>query len=479
MKKWLVFLLIFCGMNALFAGEWGALRDYPSQTDSGVNGEKYLIHKVLKEEQIVVDLILDVRDVDKREKMEKMIWDSYYQWFAYPAQKIKEQEREEEFADILPLLNKEVSVRFSIDNPDIYIAVVDQDFVIQTCGEGAFGCYHAHSEYNPDIPIIYIARNDFRLKISKGLNYSKETIALHEIGHSLGLSDQYDLGKDATTHSVYHSTSPRRSIMRQSTKLTCDDADGIINLIDIARGTSRGGETGWRSLCRKSKDYYSHGKTLTNASYHIDFNQEDLTWTLMFQDNNGLQKYVSFRPETQKTMNPFSDIAETVLETDSFQRPVRAHLATGEDVYYSYGYDKKIRLVANQAKALLVEGWNQVRKKTRYSYIYGKKYEAYFGGDGEFKTFSAVYYPRKGGALSYEEGENFFERDRYVEMKFDGKRNLKDEFWSEASITPPAKPKNVSAERLDKVEMLFQAENTERAKQQLRSNLLKWYQKVK
>ena len=76
----------------------------------------------------------------------------------------------------------------------------------------------------------------------KSLFYS----LLHEIGHSIGLADQRSSSLD-NSDIIYATVQPRTSAMDNwTTRLTCDDADGMILLFDDALHISR---TDFSSLC--------------------------------------------------------------------------------------------------------------------------------------------------------------------------------------------------------------------------------------
>ncbi len=57
---------------------------------------------------------------------------------------------------------------------------------------------------------------------------SFEYLALHEIGHSLRLEDTYD--KEMPIKSGRYGSAAKDSIMKDSRRLTCDDADAIVNI---------------------------------------------------------------------------------------------------------------------------------------------------------------------------------------------------------------------------------------------------------
>jgi hypothetical protein len=62
-------------------------------------------------------------------------------------------------------------------------------------------------------------------------------ILIHEIGHALGLGDLYSGAYNADFE---YGSGIKKSVMNESAYgLTCDDADGLIGVMDLARGVSR------------------------------------------------------------------------------------------------------------------------------------------------------------------------------------------------------------------------------------------------
>ncbi len=481
----LLLLVILLAEGICFPASWGALVDYhqPSEKKGQEVGSRYLLRQILQGKPIVVNLVLEFEDKDKKEDLQKLIRQSYNQWFSYPAEVIRKQKRQSEFADVLPILNKGVNVQFSDKNPDIYVFVKNYKDIFKTCAGVGAGCYMFGQESNNFIPEIYIPKDNFFMQILTGFSFSKQRIALHEIGHSLGLSDQYATARDNNSHPVYRSSKPAESVMETRGSLTCDDVDGIINLIDITRKTTRGEDTGWRSFCKDSKDYYSHGKVLANSPYYIDFDKETEQWTLLTVDGENLQKEASFPMDLQAGVDPFFVSGEKIFRRDASNRPVRARTANGEEVYYSYVYDKKTRLVVRDGKAVLVEIWSPAWHNTKWRSFPGKQHEVYFGGDGKNRSLVAAFYKRHGGGLEYTEGKGFFVHDKTINVNFDKKREIEYEEWSGyedgTSAAPQAPTLPSAAKPTADLEDKIKKVNQRKKAEQLRKDLLKWYEKVK
>ena len=460
-----------------FSATWGLVSDYYEPVKEGKKsavGEKYLMRQILRGKPVVVKLMLKEEDEKKRNSVQKLIEDSYKEWFSYTAKLIRNQKRQTEFSDVLPILDRGIKVQFSAQERDIDFSVMSRKEVLAACDGLGAGCYFFGQKNNNFIPHIYIPKDSFPLNLLFGSSEFTEEAALHEIGHSLGLSDQYAFARDNNTHAVYHSSKPAESIMETNSSLTCDDADGIVNLIDITLGTSRGGDTGWRSFCKDSSDYYSHGKVLAASPYHIEYDAEIGKWILTSMQKGSLAVQNSFEMDLQTGIDPLSALQEKVLKKDASGRPVWARASTGENVYYSYIYDKKTRLVVRGGKVVLAEVWSLAWKNKKWRHFPGQQYEAYFGGDGKYRSMLATFYPKRGGELNYGEGESLLFPERVVSMLFDEKRALEYEEWMGFGMENRF---SNSDESFANLEAQIQAEQQERYIDDLRADLLKWFEK--
>lgn len=280
----------------VFGGEWGgfanldepiedAIQQTKSKMDhlglfpvssSGPNLSKFLAseHWTVRKDIFLLNHIIagkpirifftTPKNISERTKKEyrKMIKKAYKTWTAAPLQAIKAQKREKEFADILPILRREVDVRFA-QNPsqiDIFFAAIDPAAIPARCGKDAIACYCDLMTYGRCLkPTIFIPLDNLESAPSSSFNYS---LLLHEIGHSLGLSDQYLEGR-RNTHPQYSSVYTAPGVMNFSANITYDDMDGIINLIDILQKRPSARNTNsWHSLDPELNEYYSYGKPL-------------------------------------------------------------------------------------------------------------------------------------------------------------------------------------------------------------------------
>ncbi len=379
MKRVFSLMLLFLPVFAI-AAPWGVPTDYTHTWDpsspSSRPGEKYLLPRILDGQTVRIYLDFPNGNEKQRAAAQKSIADSYARWFAEPAKIIRQTGREAEFADILKILDRGIRVQFvGVDQPR------DLDFCIasrsQLAGTGAAGWYERNDEDGGAPRIV-------RLMDTAGnriMGMDAEIVQLHEIGHSLGLSDQYDFWRDEGTHAVYHSKPQADGIMKQYPVISCDEADGIVNLIDLTRRVRRGGERGWRSLCKGSDQYYINAMPAGRGPYAISFSSE-LDWMLeTFRDGKKVQEQ-KLTLDLKNGLSPFDEGPERVLERDAAGRPVRAQGSQGEDIFYSYTYDKRMRLVLRDGRLVQSEetkpvraGNGQVMQRT-----------VFFGEDGEFSV---------------------------------------------------------------------------------------------
>ena len=180
-------------------------------------------------------------------------------WFKYAADTISNTGRQQEFADVLPLLSSDIKLTpaSSEDNADIIFYFTSEREITQVCGEAAAGCKSGIEIY---IPFLEYEQTNPDLYESGDI----ETTVIHEIGHFLGLSDQRLWANNSSVvHSTAHRYQGTDSIMAiMGTKLGCDDVDGIINVIDWAKAQlnhgiySQRAQRGWRTFCKNDTTVY-------------------------------------------------------------------------------------------------------------------------------------------------------------------------------------------------------------------------------
>lgn len=433
MKKIFVLLIYFMPLY-LFAAPWGALSNYfepqSVQTKAQRPGELFLLPQILDSRPVNISLFIKEEKASaKRADYEKIIAESYAQWFKGTAQIIRRSGREKEFSDILSLLDRGVSIKFDssrsdMDKIDIVFFIWPLRDIQSVCGRKTEGCYRPKEEAG-DLPAVFIPQNNFIQRIMGGIGAT----ALHEIGHSLGMSDQYKSGRSINSHPVYSTEESRKSIMNQSEKLTCDDADGMINLIDLTLGIKRGGMSGWHSLCKDSDIVYVHGAPVTKGPYAII--PLGNKWRLdVFQNGRKTEEKI-FPLDLQGELDPLAQRQETILRRDKAGRPIFARGSKGEDIYYSYSYDRRDRLVVQGGKTVQAEVFmlSYMPKKT-FLLVEPRRAENLFKYFGENGFVSAVGYIRpfrkkgKKGVAVYQRGVCDKEPAVSIELEFNRKGQI-------------------------------------------------------
>ncbi len=389
MKKLFAFVCCLFSVSAL-ASEWGVLGNFTRQMQATARQEEvkypFLIFSILKgkpvkiylskleEEEKEDDQIL-AQDLAKAlannpqpstentlqdtSSFRQLVAQSYNTWFTHTAQTIRKSGRENEFADILPLLDRGIQVEFVNDlaQADIRVIITKNLKILrENCGPNNLGCY----VYSPDFseqPILFLsAHTPFYFR------RDSTSFALHEIGHSLGLSDQYIsfLSGGRNNSDAVHSTpNTPASIMKRARRLTCDDADGIINLIDLAKGKFHGGSDGWESLCKRTGLRYIQGIPNTKGPYFIDMAEEEYPFgtikltTVTAQPDHWQQTVKEFSPSQTETYSPFNEPTFTVDQRDTQGRPLHATAEGGLEAFYMYHYEMTWRIVTHGNTLLL------------------------------------------------------------------------------------------------------------------------------
>ncbi|MBP5403641.1 MAG: hypothetical protein J6Y17_00945 [Elusimicrobiaceae bacterium] len=430
MKKRGMLLLLGCmflGALGVLAAPWGAMADYVDEYTPSKTGEKYLLRKILNGQTLSIGLQRDAYTDKHYDKLSRLIVDSYNDWFFNAARHIEQSGREAEFADILPILRQGVRVQMSEQGSDVNFVFMPFKEVQWQCGRGAGGCY----TLNEPIPHIYLPADTGLLKVLSLGRESKKRLGTHEIGHSLGFSDQYFQARSINSDVIYGSTEERDTIMQHAGHLTCDDADGMINLIDITRGTRRGGDHGWKTLCPKSQEYYIGGMSAGKGPYRITLSKDKGAVVLMTYEKG--QKVAS---EVYPFATPQGPVqwqetpTRTTSKKDRFGRPVVAHGPNGETIYYAYLYDRVERVSVQNGLALNFVTQVNYLPKQRSGSLKDYK-EMFFGQQGVVCLLKTRTFTKRGYASEYVESVNKPQISRYIKRGYDQRGQLVENVYEE------------------------------------------------
>ena len=300
MKHKLVIKFLLLGMAVMLAlpsfaldgvdgVEWGIFEDYI------LSPNKYAFNKIFNNEPIRYYILTETNknsneplekneNVDNLENLatslentmeaekithnfSKGIENAFNFWFEGTKNMIIKDGRQEEFADIMPILSKKIKLRRTrnLEQADIVFNFVYD--IKRHCSQNAAGCIHWEKHNNEEKTSYAYVRIPNPTNNKK--NYSKKAISnilVHEIGHYFGLTDQYYLEKKHRGYNVHNN--PRigykESIMGASYKLylDCDDVDGFINLIDLTLSKrnkstfSDRAKKEWASFCNGGNKYF-------------------------------------------------------------------------------------------------------------------------------------------------------------------------------------------------------------------------------
>lgn len=232
-------------------------------------------------------------------EVEQMVREGYNEWLKAVRTQIEKTNRRDEFKDVLALLPKEVNLVF-VNEPTALKKITFRNQEVEMYPS----CTDMYAYQNKvdliirfkDAPEFYngecatTSNGKFRDAItffpdgSTVGNYNRSMDDLvHEIGHTLGLSDMYKKSVSRGYNSAVYTMKKQnlepeqfrvKSIMnvegncdidfkedrQRANIITCDDIDGVINLVDhyYPQKTAARRTTGWLSLCSNKKIAYAY-----------------------------------------------------------------------------------------------------------------------------------------------------------------------------------------------------------------------------
>ncbi|MBR4508841.1 MAG: hypothetical protein IKP23_05190 [Elusimicrobiaceae bacterium] len=269
---------------------------------------------------------------NRQKELSNMITNGFQIWFSDTKAAIEKAGRQQEFADIMPILNKSVTPISDTSRQyerDYRIPVVNFHFTTENkmhsiCGNYEAAACEGSSSFGADI----ISVHPYTTQKSEWFSRNQiKLILIHEIGHYYGLADQY---RDAAWNAdKEYSTKDRikdgSSVMASgyTSHLKCDDIDGFINLIDFTLAKQNDGnfskraQKGWASFC--------NGKGYKNTYYKMakPFSAKGLN-----NPNN--------EPSSNSQIKPFTFYSSQHKYDFTYNR--NDLMATKKDDQYSYKY---------------------------------------------------------------------------------------------------------------------------------------------
>ncbi|MBQ3667478.1 MAG: hypothetical protein II913_05430 [Elusimicrobiaceae bacterium] len=378
MKRILLLGLLFvCGTLAAQASQWGAL----ARADDQVHAKRtkpanpfHILRKLSSGKPVNIFLTLETEELEQlRKGYQDQLSITYQDWFDITRGFINQTGKQHNFLAVLVRLQKPPKVQFVADPQAADLRVViarKRQTVLQNCSnkEKINFDVEACVSREEKIPVFYMPSYDLlqeditQVFAQQGEEISEEEleditfgyfvkVMRHEIGHTLGLADQYESANPAAvSHRMYRSTHVRQGIMNGEGNYTCDDADGIVNLLDIMYKTEKNRRQGWHSLCPDSPDVYIDGVAQGTGPYTMSKDKEK--WVLVTYGKDG-RKQKEQKFTVLSIPDPLRQIPDsTVLARDGFGRPVKTEGPAKEIIYYTYNYQWVHRLITRNGKAV-------------------------------------------------------------------------------------------------------------------------------
>lgn len=213
---------------------------------------------------------------------------AYQSWFDNLRIQIRQTKRKKEFKDLLALMPERVAFSF-INGPQgeyPYISceqlpAQEIDLRIRATlfkqSSGGYAVQQGRASFTfwlqpQNMGLAEDNDPQFVIKDRSSLQ-----IARHEAGHTLGLGDLYIANASPENSSIYtleafYPAKSIASVMNKEADLTCDDADGLANLLDFFAGhtSSSRREKGWISFCPGRHIAYAHALPVEITSAQME-----------------------------------------------------------------------------------------------------------------------------------------------------------------------------------------------------------------
>ena len=348
-----LFLLLFSFVAMTgWAAPWIMDPPYKSIPDKKTSknvpiGDGYVLPSLLQDSPLQVSLWIENETKGQFEDFSNMIKQAYQSWFDNAVYFVEKSGREEEFQDVLPYLRKDLSIdvirQEKAESADLKV------LVHSTLKSMHQSLYEEDGDEGNEFLGVYNHEKK-RINITKQSSLAKPKYVLqHLVGYSLGFSGQGYCERSCGDE-VYASNFAY-SIMNDRPRLTCDDADGIVNMIDITLGLRRGGETGWKSLCKTSSERYVAGMSTKTNRYRSRHVADD--YLVIEEYENGKKVDTLELQFTKEKVDPFTIVEEeAVLKRDSAGYPVLIRGKQGELVYYIRMYERVEKIITKNGELL-------------------------------------------------------------------------------------------------------------------------------
>ncbi len=391
MYKFIISLIVLlAGMGTWAKNPWNVENDFVDHPQ-----KNYLLAPMVNHTPIRIKIDGAPENVSL---YKQMIVRAINTWFSFPTRLIYQTKRQEEFADILSVIERPAQIKFveNTHESQLEVLLVTSDEVEAECGEGNAACVEfINKRWKMLMPLMENTEEEK----ADWLNYF-----IHEFGHTLGLLDQHPSGLETELVIMsphHHSTHVEPSIMGSGWyaeyAMGCDDVDGIINLIDILRGGARGVRAGkiWHSFCTTSDDSYLNGKRTVDDVYHIvPIDQSKGLWKITAREFG--TKKISMDLQAEHTLQDILNYTGVVLQKDGYNRAVKTKGGRYSVVYQSFFQNLSHRMAFIGNKLAWVEMIRPPQGCTPHG--------IWFGGQGGITTLQWCRKPGGKGWMYYAEG---------------------------------------------------------------------------
>ena len=396
MKNIFILVSMFACAPALLAAPFALLDGVVPR--SGEGSPFALMRKISRGEPVCIRLENQTDKKDNAFYLEK-VQQGYQRWFSETWKQIVSAKRTEEFEDLREVLNAPVSVAVEgegCSTPDLELYVVSKQTMWENC-LSALACVRMDAK---PMRLFFMHRGGLGNLLTGG-NWN---VLMHELGHTLGLADQYKYGRNNAS-ARYHTPDSGTGLMykgRPGMSFSCDDADGMINLLDVAVFKhARGGADGWRSLCKKRAYKYVNGRPSSNDKYVVEAHGADDVSLLEFDSKGALVRERLFSTLSKNYLFNLQAASPAVFqETNPSGQVIYEKRADGKEMFCSYTYEKKQCLFLQNEELIAMLSVLRQRNKGRFVKLSLKE------PDGQNSVFT---YNGQGkhGILSYEHGSQY------------------------------------------------------------------------
>ena len=333
-----------------------ALREDEDQ-DQGIH-RTILLKKLTSGQPVRVAITVD--DETKMEKytqeVNEILPKIFEGWFSQVRNEINASGRAAEFVKMLEYVSHPVRLEF-VDpgaKPDLKVHVYDSwEAIGQDCGRDALACANAWLTPNE---MCIPSKELFVVKYrQEGLSTFHQTLT-HEVGHLLGLTDQYALLSETPyvrSHLQARSSDlaeyGEKSVMGEALDVSPDDVDGLINAIDAMYGTEPARAQGWKGFAHPN-DTYLNGLLVGASPYAMYTDDNENVHLVTYHNGKKVSdQTLEWTPATREVITSIPGGMPTA-SSDREELPVHIQKENGVEIYFSYNYDRTYKLVLQNGK---------------------------------------------------------------------------------------------------------------------------------